>query len=90
MKRQNPLQTRLLNGVEWSRDLRWRVTMNCDHMGNVTGIDTMATYGYFPNETHGHASQRVNPFDDLGTIIGTLMVDAAVHCSEQLVLFHEP
>jgi hypothetical protein len=90
MAAREPLTTQLLHGVQWSRDLTWRVTLVTDARGNVHEVQSMCLYGHFPNQTVGHASQKVDPFDDLADVVSTTMVDSAISCFDQLVLFNQP
>lgn len=81
------VSTQLLQGREWSKHLRWTVTLQCDHRGNVTQAEALATYGYGENALAGHAHVQVGPFDTLPDVLQVLMVDAASNCAEQLTLF---
>ena len=90
MKRPQPLSTQLLPDVAWSKDLKWFITMHADHRGNVNHLSVSAQYGQGADKLYGHMATDVAPFDDLGEWIARLMVDAAVNCAEQLVLFSQP
>jgi hypothetical protein len=84
------LNTQLMDGAQWSRDLQWIVTLKCDNRGNVFHLNVTAQYGREGQYTYGHFHKMVSPFDDLSTIIQGGMVDAACLISDQLVLFNEP
>lgn len=90
MAKREPINTQLLHDRMWSKYLNWHVSLHVDHRGNVVNVSTSAQYGEAGNYLYGHAQQDTNPFDDLVEVIRTTMVDAAVKCSEQLVLFHQP
>lgn len=81
------VSTQLLQGREWSKHLRWTLTMQCDHRGNVVQAEALAIYGHGEQAMHGHAHVQVGPFDTLPDVLQVLMVDAAACCAEQLELF---
>lgn len=90
MAKREPLSTQLLHDAVWSKDIGWTVCLTCDNRGNVTRVQTTASYGRGPDYLFGHAAENVAPFDDLPDIIGATMLDAALTCSDQLTLFPRP
>lgn len=85
MARKN-IGTQLLDGQEWSKHLRWTVTMHTDHRGNVLRAHALCTYGHNADAPAGYAQVAVGPFDILSDVLRFLMIEAATTLSEQLVL----
>lgn len=84
------LNTQLMDGAQWSKDLQWYVNLRCDNRGNVFELQVTAQYGREGQYTYGHFSKMISPFDDLSHCVQAGMVDAACLCSDQLTLFNSP
>lgn len=75
---------KFMEGVVWSRDLRWIVHLHIDSRMNPTEVHATCQHSRMADGPIGHAGERIGPFDDINEVINRVMIDSAVNGWDQL------